>query len=127
MKPVDQTESNDCMRACVCSILGLDANQVPNFMKFGAEKFNDILDSFLDNAGYKFIEWDVRDNSIFKQIAANFYDCYTIATGKSPRFECDHAVIYYKGEIVHDPHPSKEGIEGPIKWIGILFKKDPQL
>lgn len=127
MKPVDQIESNDCMRACVCSVLGLDPSEVPNFMKFGSEKFNDRLDSFLNNAGYKFIEWDVRDKDMFKQTAGNLYDCYTIATGKSPRFECDHAVVFYRGEIVHDPHPSKEGLDGDIKWIGILFKKDPSL
>jgi hypothetical protein len=43
---------------------------------------------------------------------------YHIATGKSPRSDQVHAVVALDGRIVHDPHPSRAGLDGAIaSWI----------
>jgi hypothetical protein len=39
---------------------------------------------------------------------------YAIASGKSPRGDFQHSVVALDGVIVHDPHPSRAGLDGPI-------------
>lgn len=124
MTPVDQICSNDCMRACICSILGRDINSVPNFMERGRHYFNELLDEFLNENGLKLIEFDVSKESDRTNFMNALNDCYIIVVGESPRYNCNHAVIFYNGEMVHDPHPSKEGIKGHPVLIDIIIKKD---
>ena len=37
-------------------------------------------------------------------------DVYYIVSGKSPRYNVDHSVVFRKGKMVHDPHPDNTGI-----------------
>lgn len=45
---------------------------------------------------------------------------YHVACGKSPRSDQEHAVVALDGKIVHDPHPTRAGLDGGITWW-ILF------
>lgn len=41
-------------------------------------------------------------------------------TGASPR-EGRHAVVGVHGEIIHDPHPSRDGLKGPLAVRTYIF------
>jgi hypothetical protein len=46
---------------------------------------------------------------------------YHIACGKSPRLKHQHAVVALDGKIVHDPHPTRAGLDGEIaSWILLI-------
>lgn len=35
-----------------------------------------------------------------------------IASGKSPRGDFLHSTVHLDGKLVHDPHPSRDGLDG---------------
>jgi hypothetical protein len=49
---------------------------------------------------------------------------YVILCGDTDRGEYTHSVIAKDGEIVHDPHPSRDGIKSIGNWI-VLVVLDP--
>lgn len=59
MKKIYQTifgiPNGNCMQAGIASLIGLDLNEVPNFIEFGNDWFCEI-EGFLDNKGYQFVE-----------------------------------------------------------------------
>lgn len=50
---------------------------------------------------------------------------YWIASGKSPRGDFDHCVIYRGAVREHDPHPDGTFLGGPIKDCLVLIAIDP--
>jgi len=50
---------------------------------------------------------------------------YALGGGKSPRGHFDHSVVVFDGQLVHDPHPSRGGLDGPIKDFTIFYPLDP--
>ena len=52
---------------------------------------------------------------------------YWIATGKSPRGDFNHSVIYYKDKLFFDPHPDNTGLDGEPKECTILYPLTPSL
>jgi len=133
MKPVDQTkfgfEDGNCGAACIASILEIPLESIPNFhgedpsdpklywknvRKWCADK-PFILISISISEGY--------DPKEFLK------DCWVIASGPSPRGTKEwhrHAVVWRNGEIVHDPHPSREGLK-EIDMYDLFIIKDPSL
>ena len=114
MKPVDQTTfgfpGGNCFSACVASILELSLEDVPYFMgtlEDGDEWFD------------KFENWLARHSLypvMFKLSIAEDNDWRPsglhILSGKSPRAKTDemHSVVADKSKVLHDPHPSRDGI-----------------
>ena len=58
-----------------------------------------------------------------RNIEVDWGDSYEILSGPSPRDKnILHACVGYAGKIVHDPHPSKEGLMGSdLIWIRTYF------
>ena len=55
-------------------------------------------------------------------------DCIVIACGQSPRGttkEHRHAVVWCN-EIIHDPHPSRDGLVGDPEFYTITFPLNPK-
>lgn len=119
MTPVDQQiledGRGDCLRACVCSVLDLDPDEVPNFADFG---FMDAVDKWLNDMGKAFLRI-----SLPKETNVNAFYFWTpgpmLVWGTSPRPRLDggtkqHMVVAkpkgYGLEIVHDPHPDRTGL-----------------
>ena len=112
MKAVDQRRidsvAGDCFAACVASLLELDLDTVPNFV---AAKGNwiDIANDWAATRNFQFVWWSASHGCI---PAGNH-----ILVGKSPRGDYSHAIVVngpgYAEDIVHDPHPSRAGVE---KW-----------
>ncbi len=105
MKPIDQNTfgapGGNCFSACVASLLEISINEVPYFM----EDQNDWWDYFsewLKPFGFYPLCF------VLKQ--SNFYhpSGYHILSGQSSRGP--HSVVAFKDEIIHDPHPEREGL-----------------
>ena len=119
MKTIDQEylhipgkQHGDCWRACIASIIECDINDLPyQGIDDWSRYYGDILTA-VESKGYNLISIGVNnmDDILFQSKAT---DGYIIAVGKSPRSTEDnrinHAVVWKNG-IVHDPHPSREGI-----------------
>jgi hypothetical protein len=116
MKPVNQSifhdPSNnsfgDCYRACIASILELNIEDVPHFMleHDWRKRIRNIL-LFLKKYNYTLYSVDgLTDYTLEGE------NEYFIVSGNSPRNKNNkHAVVGYKGKIVHDPHPDKTNID----------------
>ncbi|MGI8600346.1 MAG: hypothetical protein ACR2KB_13925 [Chitinophagaceae bacterium] len=119
--------NGNCLAACIASLLELPITEVPNvevFYHFPKEDdfYWDVLEKFLSSKGYELTtndrfkcfhrelcdlsfgneEW-LADDTI--SLRGQFY----LVTGKSPR-GLSHITIWQNGKMVHDPHPTKEGL-----------------
>lgn len=103
MKPVDQTVFGDptgnCFSACVASLLGLSIEDVPWFN--GHADWYAAFRAWLRPRGYYPVTF--RLDSAWRP------DGYAITGGRSPR-ATSHAVVTLGLDVVHDPHPSREGL-----------------
>jgi hypothetical protein len=125
MKPVTQTQTGvgnlraNCLMAAVASILEVELDTLPDIYEAeqrGLAWFVALKDALLP-LGVVPVRYDQASDH-FPQIAP---DGYHIACGKSPRSNESHAVVAKDGFIVHDPHPSRAGIDGAIGWWILLM------
>ncbi len=115
MIPVDQEflhnaetgQIGDCFRACIASVLEVPIAAVPHAALLG-NRWHMAIDGFLHGLSRELIWEDgVPPDGI-----------WAIATVKPPRgSDVLHSVIWRDGEIVHDPHPSRAGGEGPLNYF----------
>lgn len=114
MKFIDQTlfgEEGNCVQASVASILGLELDEVPNFIKEYPETpdFWDAVEDFFLEKG--FVLWLKGANLC---LPVNY-----LAQGKTSR-GYHHMVVMNDGKLVHDPHPDRKGIiEVEHTWLVI--------
>lgn len=110
----------NCYAAAIASILELPIDQVPNvevFFHIDNGYWQEVMLAFLASKG-----WDLCSDHRFKVFHDENYgfedrekwleDCkdkYYLVSGKSPR-GVYHICIYQNGKLVHDPHPTKEGL-----------------
>lgn len=109
MRPVDQTTfghpGGNCFSACVASLLELPITDVPYFMdeSEGRAKWHEQLDAWLEPRGFYASHFVIVDLERAEMPRGHF-----ILVGRSPRG--DHAVIARGRDVVHDPHPSRDGL-----------------
>jgi len=119
MKPVDQTklhtetQTGNCMCAALASILEIDIEAVPHFEDMDDTRWWPALRNWLEGLGFQLLTWD-GDYEM---------EGYYLGCGISPR-NLPHMVVYKGSEMVHDPHPSRAGIEKKDK-IWVLIPHDP--
>ena len=119
MKPVFQNkfgaEEGNCFQAMLASVLELPLESVPDFMT-GAEQgaWRIPLNTWLRQFNLGYIE-----------IAPTYLPkgCIHEISGDSPR-GLMHAVVGQSMEMIHDPHPSGEGILN-TEVFGIFVALDP--
>jgi hypothetical protein len=120
MIPVDQEyfydkgEIGDCVRAVTASILELDRNEVPHFVKLkpGSDWYED-WQAFMINRGVT----PIMNSGPWKDKTPPIPLRYYLASGTASR-GCKHIVIMSNGKLAHDPHPSREGLtEIEAIWI----------
>lgn len=120
MKPVMQIEnypSGDCFRACLCSILELPIEAIPNFQQNEGANFDELWKAWNDKSPYRLIQVQCETPE------ETFTDCAVIATGKSPRGNYNHSVVWRNGKIIHDPHPGQLGLKGKPEFFYLLVLK----
>lgn len=88
------------MAAALASLLAMPLEDVPEFEEMARDKWQIALWNWLNARGY----------SLFVCYPEDAPQGYVIANGMSPR-GLSHSVIYKNGKLVHDPHPSRAGIE----------------
>lgn len=119
MKPVDQQffydkgEIGDCVRAVTASLLEMDSNDVPHFVQDNpGDTWYEIWEKFMQEHGITPIMIIGPWEKVPKP--SGFY----LASGPAER-GCKHIVIMWDGKVVHDPHPSRAGLQ-EIEAIWIL-------
>lgn len=116
MTPVNQSKlyhpegihNGDCYAACLASLLELPLWMVPPFEQmFGRGDWRERTNVWLERL---FGSELVRTDGHNPQHLPRFY----IASGPASR-GVHHSVIYEGGALVHDPHPSREGLL-TVEW-----------
>jgi hypothetical protein len=117
MKPVDMTimhdppaAHGDCFRCVIASILELPPAEVPHFSALSSDSAEErrLVREWLAPRGlyYFEIEWEVDALKNWK----TELDFHHVLSGISPR-GIRHACVGFAAEVIHDPHPSRAGIE----------------
>lgn len=129
MKPVTQTRfghpGNDdalpgnCFPAAIASIMELPIEDVPwPDSKTDWSEYWDVLARWIAAYGYALVEIPIEPPQPFD--AVYFWDSAAIVEGEqSPCYIANgdtvrgsrHSVVYQRGGLVHDPHPSGAGLE----------------
>ena len=121
MIPVDQTRFDakqkpfgNCFASCVASILEMPLDDVlDDSMIDDGSHWWLSWQWWLEKLGYGLVHLQGSPPGWFFPIKG-----YSIMSGKSPRGNFDHSVVALDGKMVHDPHPSRAGIEGePTCWV----------
>lgn len=122
MRSVEAGTVGDCLRACIASLLELKASDVPHFTQQQIESAKldvwAIVDDWLAQRGLALVIVKIS-GAPEPQIPRGVH---YIGIGPSPRGMVQHAVIYSDGAMVHDPHPSRAGIE-TLDRIGLLVRR----
>lgn len=107
MKKIFQTKFGDegnCLAACVACLFPIELDQVPDFSKYNAEWIDYFEKWCLGRLGYVPVMYDGREGRL-----PPIRHAYHFIGGLSPR-GLMHSVIGRNGNMVHDPHPSGEGL-----------------
>lgn len=120
MIPVTQTklhiegeQTGNCMRAAFASILEIEIDDIPEFEEMSDKKWFPNLLGWLESIGFYLLQWD----------EAIYLPVFFIANGMSPR-GVSHSCVYFEEKMVHDPHPSRAGIE-KITSVWVLLPINP--
>lgn len=105
----------DCMRAAVASLLDLPVEAVPHFALFEAP-----------GTWYPVFEMWLRGQGLaIHPLAFESIDRPCLAIGMSPR-DVDHIVVWGPDGMMHDPHPSRDGIEPRQFWALVPLDADAE-
>jgi hypothetical protein len=113
----------NCLAACIASLLEMPISEVPNIETlYGIDDnyYWEVLWRWLGHLGYELSTDDrfrvYHDKEYLKgdyrqidELRRFLKDKYYLISGKSPR-GIQHVCIYQNGKLIHDPHPTKEGI-----------------
>lgn len=95
----------DCMRTAVASLLELPTEAVPHFALFSEPgAWFDAFQLWLRGRGLQ-----------IRPLARASVDGECLAIGMSPR-GVEHVVVWGPEGLVHDPHPSGDGVEARQFW-----------
>ena len=124
MKPVMQTVNGrhgNCMSACLASIFECDISDVPNFYAIAGDDdamWWGAVRDWLRPKGFGIMFLELRDPAHL-----SMFDGWMIVSGKSTR-GLDHATVWKDGKMIHDPHPSNEGLVTP-DGVDMIYPLDP--
>lgn len=117
----------NCFAACIASIIEKPIEEVPNvetLFHINSSFWIEVMLAYLNSIG-----WDLCSDDMFKRFHPDLFgydfrgtdengkipqyyeykDKYYLVSGKSAR-GVNHVCIYQNGILIHDPHPTKEGL-----------------
>lgn len=121
MIPVTQTifhndphgRVGNCLQAVVASLIEKKIEEVPHFAAMDDDTWFDATCGYLNEHGFNV--YDCENEEVLQVI-----DNYVMVIGKSPR-GVSHVVLYHNGKMLHDPHPSRAGLE-TIAWAAVIAR-----
>lgn len=128
MTPIKQTKfynkelntRGNCLTACIASLFDMNIEDVPFFIEEPDYPYN--VEHFIENNGYKLEGTGILSKIKEEYKDFNGIDGYYIAVGMGNR-GVYHCCIYKDGEMVHDPHPSNDGIQS-IEYIYLITRNE---
>ena len=109
-----ETQAGNCLATALACILELPLVTIPKFEIMGSDWFSKFS-NWLESIGFYPII--LREKLVFPG--------YYLVMGVSPRDKnVNQQVIFKNGKMIHDPHPSGDGILN-IKEIMLLVPFDP--
>jgi len=135
MKPVDQTAftptDGNCFTASLASLLEISLEDVPDLsgpVWDSWRKAIRTINNWLSYQNLCYVEIDIDRRG--RILPPKMPPVYCLLSGQSPRLKgCDHTVVGRGDgdnfEIVHDPHPSRAGLGGPVTCVGFIVPLDP--
>lgn len=112
MKAIDQTkfvpdwrsdDCGNCLQACIASLFELPLDEVPHFVHL-RDDWMSLLQEWLHERGFYVVRCDAEERR------ADLHG-YSLMFGKSPRGDFQHMVVALAGELIHDPHPTRAGLD----------------
>lgn len=121
MTPIDQTRfgkpHGNCLAAAVASVLELPLDSVPDLNATDVHQLivlNDWLRQF--DLQFTWVPWDTY---------TGHRHSFFLVSGESPRGLRHTVVCNERGELAHDPHPSRAGIAQALE-CGLFIATCPQ-
>lgn len=106
----------DCWRCCIAAILQRDALTVPHFVaRNGGLTYETDTQTWLAELGFTLIRYKSARAQFPRMHGQAFSPFPIITCGPSPRSRSTddvHAVVYFDGKLVYDPHPDGSGLTG---------------
>lgn len=132
----DMVVRGNCFAAAIASLVGVPITDVPNvevLFDVDGVSWYGVMDAWLRGNGYEIItnnQFKVYHDDTYgladasREISLKYCnDKYYMASGMSPRGVM-HVCIYKNGKMVHDPHPTRKGIdESTIIYFEEIIKK----
>nr|WP_228857592.1 hypothetical protein [Pseudomonas syringae] len=108
MKPIFQTkmfkygQRGNCMRAALASIFEIGIDEIPSFEEMARGEWGDAFKQWLFEIGYTLVDTKADPR----------LDDFYLAIGSAGEKDTTHCVVYYNGELAHDPYPAAELVNG---------------
>lgn len=104
----------DCFRACIATVLQIDPNSLPHPIADGGG-WSGAFWPALRKLGFtvRTIDHDgAPDDRHLADGQGFIIPRVVMAAGDSPRGQWLHSVVWdrYSGKMIHDPHPSRDGL-----------------
>lgn len=129
-------QNGNCYAAVIASIMELPITEVPNvevFFKFD-KMWQETMMAFIDLSGWELLTCnqfkvfhhgaEFENGEQREDFLANCRDKYYLVSGQSAR-GVQHICIYQNGKLVHDPHPTKEGLLTESVFQELIRKTKP--
>lgn len=128
MRKVYQTRfgkpGGNCHQAALASLLEQPLEEVPDFCNLYKSDWDDQMNRWLYERGLFSLYVSNTDIAIFQGLTDNA-PCIAVVRSKITP-DTLHSVIYHKGKIVHDPHPSGAHLtECEILGFDLFVAVDP--
>ena len=139
MKPVKQIADNDCIRACVASLLEFPIEQVPDFMAEHPQNLPEgyenattyplwwiSLQKFLKQLNLFYLEIELGENRGWNSLPFNAFCILLGTTDKGVKHSIIGQVVDDKFLPVFNPHPTLGRLTA-VEGVAFLVPLDPVL
>lgn len=119
----------DCMRTAIACLLDKLPEEVPHFGEhfLDSATFDAAVNSYLASQGLAqftiAFHGECGIKSVIDTVGFTNKNMYYLLSGQSNR-KVNHIVVCCENKIIHDPHPSGDGLEAPCNdgyfWATVL-------